>query len=456
MCAKVFSNSHHRIFPSSSNSLSILPSEPKIFHGRDSELSDILKAFIQETPRIAILGAGGMGKTSLARAVLHHSEITARYGQDRFFVACDAVSTKVELAGLIGSHIGLKPDKDLTRVVAHHFARSSPSLLILDNLETLWEPLESRGDLEEFLGLLTDIGHLALIITMRGAERPTKVRWSRPFLVPLKPLALEAARQTFLDIADDVHNSKDINRLLGVTDNMPLAINLIAHLVDYEGCFNVLSRWEAEKTALLSMGYDKKSNLALSISLSLSSPRITCLPDSKHLLSILAMLPDGLSDLELLQSNIPIDDILSCKTALLRTSLAYVEEHGRLKLLVPIREYIQEYHPPRPQFVQPLLEHFRQLIKLYKLYSGTVSGPTVVPRIASNFANIQNVFMHGLRHEHSDVVNTIYCTMYLGVFSSDTGHGELPWRDWIPKALPTDPRLAVCITQELLKPGPHS
>jgi hypothetical protein len=50
---------------SSSNSISMLPSEPKIFHGRDSELSDILHLFSQGTPRIAILGAGGMGKTNL-------------------------------------------------------------------------------------------------------------------------------------------------------------------------------------------------------------------------------------------------------------------------------------------------------------------------------------------------------------------------------------------------------
>ncbi|KAJ6472243.1 hypothetical protein DFH09DRAFT_1476013 [Mycena vulgaris] len=49
----------------SSTSISMLPSEPKIFHGRESELCEILDLFIQEPPRIAILGAGGMGKTSL-------------------------------------------------------------------------------------------------------------------------------------------------------------------------------------------------------------------------------------------------------------------------------------------------------------------------------------------------------------------------------------------------------
>ncbi|KAJ7907773.1 hypothetical protein B0H13DRAFT_1879228 [Mycena leptocephala] len=38
-------------------------SSPKIFHGRNSELSDILHLFSKGPPRIAVLGAGGMGKT---------------------------------------------------------------------------------------------------------------------------------------------------------------------------------------------------------------------------------------------------------------------------------------------------------------------------------------------------------------------------------------------------------
>jgi Cdc6-like AAA superfamily ATPase len=142
----------------------LLPSEPKIFHGRESEILNILQLFKQETPRITILGAGGMGKTSLARAVLHHPEITLRYECYRYFITCDSTATKVELAALIGEHLGLKPGKDLTHSVIHHFSSSPHSLLILDNLETLWEPVESRAEIEEFLSLLTDVAHLALLV----------------------------------------------------------------------------------------------------------------------------------------------------------------------------------------------------------------------------------------------------------------------------------------------------
>jgi hypothetical protein len=152
---------------SSSNSISMLPSEPKIFHGRDSELSDILHLFSQGTPRIAILGACGMGKTSLARAVIYHKEITERYNQHRFFVACDPAATQVELAALIGAHVGLKPGKDLTLLVIQYFSSGSDCLLIQDNLETLWEPVEFRGKIEEFLSLLTGVDHLALLVGLK-------------------------------------------------------------------------------------------------------------------------------------------------------------------------------------------------------------------------------------------------------------------------------------------------
>jgi GTPase SAR1 family protein len=143
----------------------MLPSEPKIFHGRESELSDILKLLRMKSPRIAILGTGGMGKTSLARAILHHAEVSAQYTQHRYFVACDSATRKIELAACIGAHLGLKPGKDLTQAVVTFLATASPGLLILDNLETVWEPTELRSDIEEFLSLLTDLKDLALIVS---------------------------------------------------------------------------------------------------------------------------------------------------------------------------------------------------------------------------------------------------------------------------------------------------
>ncbi|KAJ7857909.1 P-loop containing nucleoside triphosphate hydrolase protein, partial [Mycena olivaceomarginata] len=338
--------------------ISMLPSEPKIFHGRESELSDILHLFNTGIPRIAILGAGGMGKTSLAQVLLHHPDIIARYAQNRFFVACSSAMTTLELVNLIGAHLGLKPSKDLTQAVLQHFLSNPPSLLILDELETLWEPASSRGDIEELLSLLTSVGDLALMASSIGAERPAKVLWTRPFLRTLQPLDQQAARLTFIDIADSRHNQEDIDQILSLTDNMPLAISLLAHLADTEGCSNVLSRWAKEKTALISEGFDKRSNLDLSISLSLSSPRIQLLPQSQELLSLLSMLPDGLADVDLIQSKLPLEKILKCKTALNSTALAYSDEHKRLKVLMPIREYLQQHQPPGDHLIQKVFKYF--------------------------------------------------------------------------------------------------
>ncbi|KAJ6592026.1 P-loop containing nucleoside triphosphate hydrolase protein [Mycena vulgaris] len=358
----------------SSTSISMLPSEPKIFHGRESELSDILELLVQETPRIAILGAGGMGKTSLGRAVLHHPTVTGKYGQHRFFIACDSTLSKDDLVTLVGAHLGLKPTKNLAKVILHHFTTNPACILILDNLETLWESTEIRRDIEEFLSLLTGVKHLALIITMRGTERPASVQWTRPFLPALKPLTQAAARQTFIDIADDGHDSDDIDRVLLLTDNMPLAIDLIAHLVDSEGCSQVLARWEEEKTSVISDGYNRQSNLDLSISMSLSSPRLRSVPHCQDLLSLLSMLPDGLSDVELVKSQLPIKDILSCKAALLSTSLAYSDDQRRFKVLVPIREYMARSYPPMDYLVQALLNYFHEILELEYKYYGTVSA----------------------------------------------------------------------------------
>ncbi|KAJ6542326.1 P-loop containing nucleoside triphosphate hydrolase protein [Mycena vulgaris] len=428
----------------------MLPSEPKIFHGRESELSDTLKLFMWETqPRIAILGAGGIGKTSLAKTVLHQPIVAGKYGQHRFFVPCDLASTKEELVILIGAHLGLKPKKDLAKLILHHFTTNPACLLILDNLETLWEPPDIRRQIEQFLSLLTDIKHLALIITMRGTERPASIHWTRPFLPALKPLTQDAARQTFIDIADDSHNSDDIDKVLLLTDNMPLAIDLMAHLVESEGCSNVLARWEEEKTSVISDGYDKRSNLDLSISISLSSPRVKSVPHCLGLLSLLSMLPDGLSDTELVQSELPIKDILSCKAVLLSTSLVYSDDQRRFKVLVPIREHMARSYPPMDYLVRALLNYFHQLFEFRIKCSGTVSASELTLKISSNLSNIQSLLLHRLQHQNPAAVDTIYCILYLNNFNRMAGHGWTPLMDHIALIQPLTSELEIFLITEI-------
>ena len=116
------------------------------------------------------MGAGGMGKTSLAQVLLHHPDIIARYTQNRFFVACGSAMTALELVNLVGAHLGLKLGKNLTQAVLQHFSSNPPSLLILDELETLWEPVRSRGNIEELLSLLTGVKDLAMMASEMGFE----------------------------------------------------------------------------------------------------------------------------------------------------------------------------------------------------------------------------------------------------------------------------------------------
>jgi hypothetical protein len=121
---------------SSSNSFSLLPSQPKIFYGRESEVDQIMKMLSQQSPRIATMGGGGMGQTSLAKAVLHHPDTSAKF-EHRFFVSAESATTSIELAALIGLHVGLNPSQDLTKPVVQYFSKKSMPLLILDNLETV-------------------------------------------------------------------------------------------------------------------------------------------------------------------------------------------------------------------------------------------------------------------------------------------------------------------------------
>jgi AAA+ ATPase superfamily predicted ATPase len=142
----------------------MLPSSAQIFHGRESELREVVDILKQSNARVTILGTGGMGKTSLAIAALHHPEVTEIYAH-RYFVACHSAASRSDLARSIAEHIGC--DKgSLPKQIVNYLTRGPPSLLLLDNFETPWEPSASRSEVEDFLSLLSEVPHLAILVVI--------------------------------------------------------------------------------------------------------------------------------------------------------------------------------------------------------------------------------------------------------------------------------------------------
>ncbi|KAJ7026370.1 P-loop containing nucleoside triphosphate hydrolase protein [Mycena alexandri] len=393
------SSMHESSFNTSSGSLSLLPGSPKIFHGRESELNDLIAMLATEAPRVAILGPGGMGKTTVATAVLHHPVVIGKYNI-RHFLSCESANTCADLVATLGSHLELENSRQLSKNILRHFTECGLCLLILDNFETPWEPSESRGAVEDFLSVLADIPSLALLITMRGAERPGKVKWNRPFLPPLEPISHLAARQIFVDLADEpvVEEESTLVELLHFSGSLPLAVTLMANIVSFEGYSGTLARWQLESTTLLSDGHNKYSNLEKSITLSLSSPRMAASPASRDLLSLLSLLPDGITEQDIAASNVPILQIAHCKSSLLRASMAYMDATGRLKSLSPIREYMQRVHPPSLSLCRPLRTHFEALLSIWRVHEELPSG-NLVPRLMGSLGNVNGLVIQGLTED---------------------------------------------------------
>lgn len=155
----------HQYCRSSSNSV-LLPASPKICHGREREIDMVTSVLLREDPsRVAILGPGGIGKSTLATSVLHHPDIVSMFGKNRHFLTCEAAKTPSELAALFAAYFGLKNEGNTIKNIVRHVSNiMAPLVMVLDNLDSCWEPLESRNQVEEFLSLLTDVPTFNLIV----------------------------------------------------------------------------------------------------------------------------------------------------------------------------------------------------------------------------------------------------------------------------------------------------
>lgn len=310
-----------------------------------------------------------------------------------------------------------------SQIISMLSSRSERSIIVLDNFESPWEPLETRAEVEDFLSALSGIDQMTLIVTLRGAQRPSGTQWTRPCPAQLGPLELEAARQTFVDISDISPDHPQLDKLIALTDNLPLAVTLMANIAEYEDPSSLLRRWDRECTAMLSRGQDPRTNLDVSIKISLDSPRMATNPHAGDLLSLMCILPDGLALCGLQKIASRLKDTLRGATVLRQTSLAYDDGNGRLRILDPIRAYICTHRPPSPQYLSALLDSTLHLVSQTRGI-GKSRHSLLVTSVALEIGNIQAVLEYALE-KRCECTAAIEAALVLARFQRYTSLGSV-------------------------------
>ncbi|TDL20546.1 hypothetical protein BD410DRAFT_899464 [Rickenella mellea] len=323
------------------------PSYPDYFYGREEYLqvaTNLLKS--KRAAKLAILGPGGVGKTSVATAIFHHLDIIPLY-KHRVFVSCDALFTVESLAVSLCRAFELPiHQQSPLRSLTNFLKADVTCLLVLDNFETLWDSGTEGEELQKLLCMLNSSRSLSIIVTMRGIMRPTGISWTEPVLQPLPVLSLDAATQAYLAISPTTDAA--LKDLLLTVDCLPLAITLLARIAELGfSPSDLLERWQKEQTNLLSTGGSTKSeNLEISIALSLNSPLVKNNSDAQALLRLISFLPGGaqacyLSDL----ADGIVTRVTEAQVVLCRTGLIYMTSDKTLKMLSPIGHFILKQYP---------------------------------------------------------------------------------------------------------------